>query len=99
MEYTIGQKIDVWVTKYALTQGIHKFTVTIEKMKGGRPSLVLVDKNEGWLPTYYNTSDFVLQEEAALFVAELKRDTEIAKLEKRIEKLRNMQFVVKENHD
>lgn len=61
--------------------------------------MVLVEKNEGWLPTYYHTDDFVLQEESALVVAELKRDTEIAKLEKKIEKLRNMQFVVKENHD
>lgn len=100
MEYEVGQKVDVWVTKYALTQGIHKFTVIIKELKGGRPSLVLVDKEEeGWLPTYYHTNDFALLEEAALLVAKLKRDAEITKLEKKIEKLRNMQFVVKDGNN
>lgn len=77
---------DIWVTKYALTRGIQHEKAKLEA--GGKIAFT---------PTaYYSSSEFELSELQAVNKAEVMRRKEIQSLTRRIDKLNNMKFEVKE---
>lgn len=75
----------VWITKYALTQGI------IEA-DGVRTSQGIYIKNSGLNTDYFYGSDWYFDKESAIKKAEEMRQKKIASLKKQIEKLEEMRF-------
>lgn len=75
----------VFITKYALTQGI--FEIDAKDHGGGMISMV-----DAQYPTNYHKPDWHLTYEEALADARTRRNAKIASLEKQIAKLEELTF-------
>lgn len=84
MSFSVQASIiaDVWITKYALTKGIYKESVTLEA--GGQ--VAVTDDR------FYKFSEFALTPEEAAKKAELMRIKEIARLQAKIVELKGKNF-------
>lgn len=74
----------VYITKYALTEGIKPIEVDKEQIR-----------IYGELDTaygYFNTKDYALTEEGAIEKAETMRLNRIKSMEKKLKRLKNMSF-------
>lgn len=77
----------VWITKYALTQGIFE-----EEAEDYGDGFVKVTK-KGFLDSYYKKGkDWHKTKESAIAKAEEMREKKIASLKKQIEKLEKIKF-------
>lgn len=82
----------IYVTKYALTSGIHE----VSAEKAGTTDGCFSHRNEcGWT-TYYYPRHYTMTSEEAIRRAEAMRVKKIALLEKQIAKLKKMKFEIKE---
>lgn len=77
---------DIWVTKYALTQGIQHEKAKLEV--GGRVALTP--------DNYFRQGEFELTPENAVNKAEVMRRREINRLQRKIDELNNMKIEVTE---
>lgn len=78
--------MEVWITKYALTQGI--FKKDVEDCGDG----MVMDKSST-LPVFYHGSDWHRDWESAVAKANAMRDRKIQSLKKKIAELEGMKFV------
>ena len=77
----------VWITKYALTQGVYRCDV---ETFDDSPRMV---KDAGsMVPMYYHGNDWHETSDEAVAKAEKMRAAKIASLEKQIAKLRRLDF-------
>lgn len=79
--------IKVFITKYALTEGITEVDAELCDI----PGMILV-KKKGYFDSYYHGEDWHRTRESAVKRAELMRDKAIKSAEKKIQKLKNLQF-------
>ena len=84
----------MWITKYALTQGIE--VLEVEEPSQTQPSIITVQR-PGRFTEYYHGqgNDWHLSEKAALERAEIMRNKKIISLEKQIKKLKTLKLEVK----
>ena len=83
----------VWITKYALTDGIEEIdsaNVAIMEVEG--TGYLTICRNAGNLPEAYNKKYYSLDKESAIHKAEEMRQKKITSLKKQIEKLERMRF-------
>lgn len=73
-----AEKLEVFVTKYALTKGVE--AVVVERSK---PDDTMV--SHGW--TYYHSGDWHIDRAAAVAKAEQMRQRKVASLKKQLTKL------------
>ena len=81
------EKIEAWITKYALTQGILKRRVKISKYTSGMVSEYI----SGYLHSYHG-SDWHRTHKSALKKAEEMRLKKIINLKKQLAKVRALTF-------
>lgn len=79
----------VWITKYALTQGI--FEIEAEECGMGFPGMIQTKEEH---PSYYHEEgkDWHRNKESAVKRAEEMRQKKISSLRKKLEKLEKMKF-------
>ena len=79
----------VWITKYALTQGI--FEIEAEECGMGFPGMIQTKEE---YPSYYHKEgkDWHRSKESAIKRAEEMRQKKISSLKKKLEKLEKMKF-------
>lgn len=79
----------VWITKYALTQGI--FTRDVEKARE-YPGLVTVKGSALWDSYHGEGKEWHRTRESAVKRAEQMRDKKIASLEKQLARIKGLSF-------
>jgi predicted nucleotide-binding protein (sugar kinase/HSP70/actin superfamily) len=89
---TERKKIEAWITKYALTQGIRKVDAILcsdvsEKM--------ISTVNNGYTE-YYHANEWFLTREEAVAQAEVLRTRKIESLKKSIQKMEKLKFTAPE---
>lgn len=83
----------VWITKYALTDGIEEIdSASVAIMEVEDTGYLTICRNAGNLPKTYNKKYYSLDKESAIHKAEEMRQKKIASLKKQIEKLEQMKF-------
>ena len=82
----------VWITKYALTQGIEEINSDDFTEFSIEDSGYLVLCKAGNLTKVYNKKDYSLNKESAIHKAEEMRQEKIASLKKQIKKFEEMRF-------
>ena len=87
----MDERITVYVTKYALTQGLFKTEAT----KTHDHTMIEV-KGTGIARIYYHGNDWHLEKEEAIKHCEKLREKEILKLERKIKKLKEKKFFLRE---
>ena len=78
--------LDVWVTKYALTQGIFKCKADVKANE------TLITVKTASYPTYYHKPYWHLTEKEAQEHARLMKERRIRSLKKQIDKLEKLEF-------
>lgn len=78
----------VWITKYALTQGIFEK----EAKECDRPGMISIDEGYGCVYFHDEGKDWCRTRESAIKRAEEMRQKKIASLKKQIKKLEEMKF-------
>lgn len=83
----------VWITKYALTQGVYEAEV-IDDCRDTDPSgNMIAVKEESFTPYYHGKGkEWHETKESAISKAEQMRQKKISSLKKQIEKLEKMKF-------
>lgn len=81
-------KFQIWVTKYALTQGILKCEAEIKDVD----DYCAVAYHGSSYPTYYHRPFWHLTEEAAIEHAKRMKEKRIKNLQKQLQKLEKLQF-------
>lgn len=76
----------VWVTKYALTQGIEE--VEAEKSLYGNGVIILGDYGHA----FYKHGEYATSYEEAIKQAEVLREKKIKSLKKQLDKVKNLKF-------
>lgn len=79
----------VWITKYALTEGILVFEATQSESS---PSMIVLRRGSGYTQEYFHGNDWHPTWEAALERAEKMRAAKLLSLEKQRKKLMNLVF-------
>lgn len=87
------KKIHVWITKYALTQGIFESDATVCSEADKTGDMIAVHTS-GYCDQYFhgNGKDWTETIEEAVKIAEKMRDKKVASLGKQINKLQVMKF-------
>ena len=80
----------VYVTKYALTQGILTFE-NVERCDGTNPRMIAV---RGRFPQYFHNDDWHTDLGAAMARAEKMRAAKLASIEKQAARIRKLKFEV-----
>ena len=82
----------VWITKYALSDGIEQINSENMKMFGIEGGYLSFCRYAGSVPEVYSKGNWHKTKEAAIAKAEEMRQKKIASLKKQIEKLEGMKF-------
>lgn len=92
----------IWITKYALTQGI---TTAMAEVDGEPGEELGTIRGKGLTMTQYlhrrksGNNDFEFSEEDALARAEVMRENKIASLNRQLGKLKTLKIKVKDDQD
>lgn len=87
----------VYITKYALTQGIERLESNQVKEMYIEEDGYLHIQRTSWHPELYNKKDYALDWKTAFEQAENKRKKKLLSLKKQIKKLEKMKFEEDEN--
>lgn len=79
----------VWITKYALTQGVYE----VEGEASFRDGMFCVPRSEKSFAAYYHKPDWHETKEEAIAQAEKMREAKVKSLERQLAKIQAMQFV------
>lgn len=94
---SLGSKV-AYITKYALTRGVYSVQLDenseIRGYKGGE---YLTIREKSYRYQFYYTGQWYMNEQDALCRAEEMRAKKVASLERQLEKLKAMQFVINNN--
>lgn len=82
--------IHVWVTKYALSQGI--FEADAQHCQSVSERMICIPATGDTLAQHYHKPDWHTSREEAVAHARAMRDKKIVSLEKQLKKLRGMEF-------
>lgn len=76
----------VWITKYALTNGIIEAEATIDG------TIAIIKSESSAFKSYYHTPDWYLTKEEAFSRAETMRVKQIKSLQNKVKKLNELKF-------
>jgi hypothetical protein len=87
-----GTIMVVWITKYALTDGIREIEAEISKTSQNMITHHASDSGRSWMMTHFHGNDWHRTKELAVERAEEMRQEALASAKKRITKLEGMTF-------